>query len=895
MATAAVGILVAGLAATVGASPAAADPAAANAVEAAPATAALAKAASTADEAPSYQQQVLAANGDNAIDPVLGKYYRIVALADLGDGVLLAAYDGRPDGGDSPSPNSIVQRRSTDGGLTWGAPTFIARGQVAGDGTLRYGFSDPSYVVDRETGTVFNFHVYSKDQGFAGSAFGNDDSDRQIISAEVSVSTDGGLTWSTDPANQPALPVPADYPAGSQYADFAGPLITGVTKPVGSTVGGVNNVGGVAGMFASSGEGIQLQYGPHRGRLIQQYAGKVRQADGSTIIQAYSVYSDDHGRSWQRGQFVGTGMDENKVVELSDGRVMLNSRDSDRGGGRKIAISTDGGESYGPVSYDHSLTDPTDNAGITRMFPDAAEGSAAAKILLFSNANNATQRVNGTVRYSCDDGATWSAGKQFKAGTMSYSTITALSDGNYGLLYEGDSNTITFARFNAAWIDVYCNARISTAPITGDNGATVDAAVKVQNLSDAEIEGATATFAPQAGWTFGSVTVPAIPADGQVTVQVPVTIPSYAKAGSTSVTANVTVQGHLLTASTPVTITGGATESIVGAEISGHRGDTGRDLAIDPYQVGDAVPYTFAVASTGNVSEAVVPTSGNFAPFVPPGPGNCRFLVLRVWGSYLCTTPRHVVTADELAQGFFVPLTTWQVTGSGATTQNYTIVGDEVDLLVRDPALAGTAVRTWNDVNGNGYADAGDTVTDSWSVSNTGNVTLTDVAADGLDLQPSTLATGGSAAATSTRPVTGAELASGTADADSILVTAANGSRTASATVVADEFALPVPPTSEPDVTRAHVQGAPPVDLGLSDGKYRPGDTVTVHGLPAGQWAYLYLNQHGYRLGWFHADPSGTVEFVLPADAKPGLDTMVVLDQAENRYSYGRFHVTPAT
>ena len=58
-----------------------------------------------------YAEQVLASNGYNAIDPVLGKYYRIVALADVGDGVLLASYDGRPDGGDSPSANSIVQRQ----------------------------------------------------------------------------------------------------------------------------------------------------------------------------------------------------------------------------------------------------------------------------------------------------------------------------------------------------------------------------------------------------------------------------------------------------------------------------------------------------------------------------------------------------------------------------------------------------------------------------------------------------------------------------------------------------------------------------------------------------------------------------------------------------------------
>lgn len=420
--------------------------------------------ADEASNAPSYSEHVLAKNGDNAIDPVLGKNYRIPALADLGGGVVLASYDGRPDGADSPSPNSIIQRRSTDYGQTWGAPTYVVRGQMPGDGVLRYGFSDPSYIVDRETGTVFNFHVFSKDVSFQAGAFGNDDADRQITSVQVSVSTDRGLTWSTDPANMPVLPPSDNYPAGSGYAGFAGPSITKVVKPVGETVGSVTNVGGVAGVFAASGEGIQLKYGAHKGRLIQQFTGKVKQLDGSTTYQAYSVYSDDHGKTWQRGAFTGTGMDENKTVELSNGDVMMNSRTSSGERARKVAVSKDGGESYGAVTVDATLADPVNNASIARMYPDALEGSAAARILLFSNANSATARQNGTIRYSCDDGATWSAGKQFKAGAMSYSTVTALGDGNFGVFYEGDNNTMTFGKFNAAWLDTPCGVTVLVKP-----------------------------------------------------------------------------------------------------------------------------------------------------------------------------------------------------------------------------------------------------------------------------------------------------------------------------------------------------------------------------------------------------------------------------------------------
>lgn len=33
-------------------------------------------------------------------------------------------------------------------------------GQAGSDQVHQYGSSDPIYVVDRETGTIFNFHVF---------------------------------------------------------------------------------------------------------------------------------------------------------------------------------------------------------------------------------------------------------------------------------------------------------------------------------------------------------------------------------------------------------------------------------------------------------------------------------------------------------------------------------------------------------------------------------------------------------------------------------------------------------------------------------------------------------------------------------------------------------------
>ncbi|MCS6711396.1 exo-alpha-sialidase [Brachybacterium sp. EF45031] len=358
-----------------------------------------------------YEEQILAKAGDYGV-----ANFRIPALAVAPNGDLLAAYDKRPVWGDAPSPNSIWQRRSRDGGRTWEPPTVVHAGLETGDRTTQTGYSDPSYVVDREAGRVLCFHVFSKNQGFWGSVYGNDDADRNVLSCAVSISDDSGHTWTHR-------------------------SVTTVAKPA-----------EVRSTFATSGAGIQLRYGPHRGRLVQQYAGFVREADGSEVVRAWSLYSDDHGETWQRGAFVGRGMDENKVVELSDGTLMLNSRQNPRRGDRWVAYSHDGGETWTEPVREPQLVDPSCNAHITRAFPDAPEGSAKAKVLLFSNANHPTQRRNGTLWYSEDDGRTWIRTRVFQPGACSYSVVTALGNGEYGLFYEAAGDTLTFARFTLDWV-----------------------------------------------------------------------------------------------------------------------------------------------------------------------------------------------------------------------------------------------------------------------------------------------------------------------------------------------------------------------------------------------------------------------------------------------------------
>lgn len=316
--------------------------------------------------------------------------YRIPSLITAPNGDVIAAIDERVPGcADLRGSRdiNIVVRRSTDNGDSWsGIETVVdfPEGRSA---------SDPSMIVDKETGDIFLFYNYM-----------DLDKEKDVYYLHVVRSGDNGRTWGepVDITGQISKP--------EWHDDFK---------------------------FITSGRGIQTKEGWLLHTLVNLQNG------------LHIFGSRDHGETWFLIDTPIEVGDESKIVELSNGDWMINSR-VNQGGRRYLHFSSDQGSTW--MSREAvDLTDPGNNAGIIN-YTLRREG-IEKPVLLFSNTNSATDRENLTIRISEDDGQSWSEGKTIYAGSAAYSTLTVLENGQIGLFFERDDySKNTFVKFDIQWL-----------------------------------------------------------------------------------------------------------------------------------------------------------------------------------------------------------------------------------------------------------------------------------------------------------------------------------------------------------------------------------------------------------------------------------------------------------
>lgn len=145
---------------------------------------------------------------------------------------------------------------------------------------------------------------------------------------------------------------------------------------------------------------------------------------------------------------------------------------------------------------------------------------------------------------------------------------------------------------------------------------------------------------------------------------------------------------------------------------------------------GEVVRYTFLVTNTGNVALTDVSVTDTLvAPAGPEITVTCPETSLAVGASMTCTGSPYVVTQADVDNG--------RIDNSASVTGTPPIGGavtDDDDLMV--PVTSGAAIAVEKSGDTEQVNNAGDVIHYSFLVTNTGNVTLTDVSVDDTFVAP---------------------------------------------------------------------------------------------------------------------------------------------------------------
>ncbi|MCA0297046.1 MAG: CshA/CshB family fibrillar adhesin-related protein [Actinobacteria bacterium] len=364
-----------------------------------------------------------------------------------------------------------------------------------------------------------------------------------------------------------------------------------------------------------------------------------------------------------------------------------------------------------------------------------------------------------------------------------------------------------------------------------DAGDTIAYTFTVTNAGNVPVTGVTVSdsklSATPISCTPSALAVGASASCGPVTYTV-TTADESAGAVSNSATAGATApSGASVTSppdatSTPATV---PTPSLKLVKTAGSPVDTNHSGLTD---AGDTITYTFSVTNTGNVPVSAISVADTKLSATPI---SCSPSTLNPGQSASCGPRTYTVTtADETAGQVANSATSSgtdpngkAVTSSPSTTTTPTTVPAPALKLVK---TAGTPV----DTNGSGITDAGDTISYSFAVTNTGNVPIaavavtdTRVSATPISCTPATVPAGGTASCGPvTYTVTAADVTAG-----SVANSATAGGTDPNGTAVTSLPSTTTTPTTAPRPAMILGKTAgTPTDVNNS-GITDAGDTIT--------------------------------------------------------------------
>jgi len=220
--------------------------------------------------------------------------------------------------------------------------------------------------------------------------------------------------------------------------------------------------------IVSPGIGLRVTEGNYKGRLLYvlyETPGTPNSPSSSytkNSCNAFSIYSDDNGRTWKQGGYTqqGTGLSkvsESQIVEAPGGQLLMYSR-----GGPKIGLahSTDGGKSW-TKQIDTGLNNGQRSGtqfGIINLY--RTSGANKEWLVAMSHPNDGSMRRQGVLRIGefkktgqlingqdewvvewDEEKSSYASKVHLGAHTseFGYSSIAELINGNLGIFFEAEA------------------------------------------------------------------------------------------------------------------------------------------------------------------------------------------------------------------------------------------------------------------------------------------------------------------------------------------------------------------------------------------------------------------------------------------------------------------------